>query len=292
MTGPSVFLDYDQAALDAAYDQSVWAPNMEQLRTRRELASARARAALGEPRRFSYGPTAIETLDLFPAKRTPAPVHVFIHGGAWRAGSARDYSFPAEMMVAAGVHYVALDFVSVLDVGGDLAVLADQVRRAVAWVWRNAAEFGGDPDRLYVSGHSSGGHLASVVLTTDWAEYGVPDTIIKAGAFISGMYDLKPVRLSARSSYVTITDATEERLSAIRRLDRLKAPLIVGYGTLESPEFQRQGRDFAAAIAAAGKPVETIVAEQYNHFEMAELFGHPYAPIGRALLRQMGTPLA
>lgn len=289
MSGPAVFLDYDQAALDAAYDQRVWAPNMEQMRARLGLASDRARAALGEPKRFAYGPGPAETLDLYRARADKAPVHVFIHGGAWRAGSARDYAFPAEMMVAAGVHYIAIDFASVLDVGGDLAVLGDQVRRAVAWVWRNAREFGGDPDRLYLSGHSSGGHLASVVLTTNWADYGVPDTIVKAGACISGMYDLKPVRLSARSSYVTITDETEERLSAMRHLDRLRAPLLVGYGTLESPEFQRQARDFAMAVAGAGKPVETVVAEQCNHFEIAETFGNPYGPIGRALLRQMGT---
>jgi arylformamidase len=289
MSGPAVFLDYDQAALDAAYDQRNWAPNMEQMRTRLSVASERARAALGEPRRFSYGPGAVETLDLFAAKASPAPVHVFIHGGAWRAGAARDYAFPAEMMVAAGAHYVAIDFASVLDVNGDLAVLADQVRRAVAWVWRNAREFGGDPDRLYVSGHSSGGHLAGVVMTTDWTELGLPARIVKAGACISGMYDLHPVRLSARSSYVTITDAIEEGLSAIRHIDRLNAPLLVGYGTLESPEFQRQARDFAAAVAKTGKPVETIVAQECNHFEIAETFGNPYGPIGRALLKQMGT---
>jgi arylformamidase len=289
MSGPAVFLDYDQAALDAAYDQRVWAPNADQMRARLVLGSNAARAALGEPKRFSYGPTAIETLDVFSPRVTPAPIHVFIHGGAWRAGSARDYAFPAEMMVAAGVHYVPLDFAAVVDVGGDLSVLADQVRRAVAWVWRHAHEFGGDPERLYLSGHSSGGHIAGVVLTTDWSQYGVPDTIIKAGACISGMYDLKPVRLSARSAYVTITDESEQALSSIRHLARLRAPLLVGYGTLESPDFQRQAREFIAAVEKAGKPVETIIAEQYNHFEMAETFGSPYAPIGRALLRQMGV---
>jgi arylformamidase len=288
MSGPHVFLDYDQAVLDAAYDQSVWAPNMEQLRARLALASDATRRRLGEPLRFSYGSTGVETVDVYVAGAGPAPVHIFIHGGAWRAGSARGYAFPADMMVAAGVHYVAIDFTSVLEVSGNLSILADQVRRAVAWVYCHAADFGGDPNRLYLSGHSSGGHLASVVLTTDWVEYGVPQDIIRAGACISGMYDLKPVRLSARSSYVTIDDASEEALSALRHIDRLNAPLLIGYGTLESPEFQRQARDFVAAVRDAGKPVDVIVAEQYNHFEIAETFGNPFGPVGSALLEQMG----
>jgi len=166
--------------------------------------------------------------------------------------------------------------------------MADQVRRAVAWVYKNAASFGGDPNRIYVSGHSSGAHLAGVVLTTDWKkEFGLPSDILKGGLLISGMYDLKPVRLSARSNYVKFDDAMEQALSSQRHLDKLSAPLIVAHGTLETPEFQRQTREFAAAVKAAGKPVELIVCEGYNHFEMAETFGNPYGLTGAAVLRQM-----
>jgi arylformamidase len=102
------------------------------------------------------------------------------------------------------------------------------------------------------------------------------------------MYDLKPVRLSKRSQYVNFTDAMENELSAIRHLDRLATPLIVSYGTYETPEFQRQTRDFAAAVRAAGKPVELLVGEAYNHFEMLETLGNPYGLLGRAVLAQMG----
>jgi len=176
----------------------------------------------------------------------------------------------------------------VVDVGGDLMVLADQVRRAVAWVYNNAASFSGDRERFYVMGHSSGGHLTGVLLTTDWRRYGLPERFIKAGVCSSGMYDLKPVRLSARSRYVAFTDEIEEELSAQRHLDRLHCPILVSHGTLETPEFQRQARDFAAAVKAAGKPVEFIVAEAYNHFEMSELLGNPYSLTGYAALRLMG----
>jgi len=102
------------------------------------------------------------------------------------------------------------------------------------------------------------------------------------------MFDLKPVRLSKRSSYVKFTDEMEEKLSAQRHIDRLAAPVALVHGTLETPEFQRQSRDFAAAVKAAGKPVTLAVMEGYNHFEVMEQLGNPYSLFGRAVLTQMG----
>ena len=160
---------------------------------------------------------------------------------------------------------------------------------AIAWVYDNAAHFGGDPNQLYVGGQSSGGHLAAVALTTDWLrDFGLPADMIKGGMCISGMYDLTPVRLSARSNYVEFDDATVAALSPIRHLDRLHAPLIIACGTCETPEFQRQNREFAAAVRAAGKPVQLLVGENYNHFELPETLGNPYGLLGRAALDLMG----
>jgi arylformamidase len=285
--GPPVWLGMDQAELDAAYDQSRYAPNQEQLKRRRVRNSEAAIRRLGEPKRFAYGPAPIEGLDVYTTRQANAPINVFIHGGAWRSGSAKEFAYPAEMFVDAGAHYVVLDFNAVHEVGGSLLPMADQVRRAVAWVYRNAEKFGGDRERLYLSGHSSGGHLAGVVLTTDWKEFDLPPDIIKGGLCVSGMYDLKPVRLSARSSYVKFTDEMEQALSSQRHLERLNAPIIVAHGTLETPEFQRQARDFFAAVQAAGKPVKLVVTEEYNHFEIMETFGNPYGILGRAVLEQM-----
>jgi arylformamidase len=166
--------------------------------------------------------------------------------------------------------------------------MADQVRRAIAWTYKNAASFGGDANRLYVGGHSSGGHLCGVALVTDWQkDFGLPANMVKGGLCMSGMYDMKPVRLSKRSSYVKFTDMMEQAMSSQRQLDKLQAPIIVTYGTNETPEFQRQNRDFAAAVKAAGKPVEVIEAPNYNHFEMCESLGNPYGPNGRAALKLM-----
>jgi arylformamidase len=286
--GPRVWLDMDQKELDDAYDQSVYAPNIEQMTQRRASESARVRAVLGEPIRHAYGTTAHEMLDIYPARTKNAPVIVFIHGGAWRGGTARNSSYGAEPFVRAGAHFVVLDFINVVESGGDLMAMIEQVRRGVAWSSRNAASFGGDPARLYIAGHSSGAHLGGCVLITDWEkDFGLPRDTVKGAALCSGMYDLKPARLSKRSEYVKFTDAVEDALSTQRHLDRISCPVTLLHGTLETPEFQRQTHDFANALKAAGKPVRLIVAENYNHFEIGETLNNPYGPFGRAALELM-----
>jgi arylformamidase len=229
--GPLVWLDMDQKALDDAYDQMVYAPNRDQVHKRNMFNSDRVRARLGAPKRLAYGSKPVEQLDLFPTSNPNAPINVFIHGGAWRTRSVKDYAFLAEVIVRAGGHWVGLDFDGVEGTKGDLLPMADQVRRGVAWVYKNAKSFGGDPNRIYVSGQSSGAHLAGCIVTTDWKDYGVPADIVKGALLCSGMYELKPVRLSKRSEYVAFTDGAEEKLSSQRRLDRLNCPVIVAYGT-------------------------------------------------------------
>jgi arylformamidase len=286
--GPLVWLDMDQKELDDAYDQIVYAPNQPLIAVRRRAASESVLRRLGPPQRVAYGPSDIEKLDIYRTKTPHAPVMTFIHGGAWRNGAAKDSAFPAEMFTEAGAHFVVPDFIQVQDAGGSLLSMIDQVRRAVAWVYKNAASFGADAERVFISGHSSGAHLAGVTLITDWAkDFSLPPDLLKGGLLVSGMYDLKPVRLSKRSEYVKFTDEIEEKLSSQRHLDKLNAPIVVAYGTQETPEFQRQGREFAAAVKAAGKPVELIVAEGFNHFEIQETFGNPYGIAGRAALAMM-----
>src|SRR5438105_4385000 len=119
-----VFLDYDQQALDAAYDQAAYAPNRDQVLARFAHASELARMRLGIPERLSYGERPIEGLDLYRTRKPDAPVVVYVHGGAWRAGLARDYAFPAEMLTRAGAHYAVLDFDNALETGGDLVPMA------------------------------------------------------------------------------------------------------------------------------------------------------------------------
>ena len=284
-----VFLDYTQKELDDAYDQAVYAPNRDQILARLTAASELVRKRIGEPEIHAYGNAAIEKLHLYRAKKPgPAPVNVFIHGGAWRGGSASTYAFPAEMFVNAGVHYVAVDFYNVLETKGDLMPMADQVKRAIAWVFKHAKDIDANQHRVFVSGTSSGGHLAGCAATTDWQrEFGIPIDAVKGYTLCSGMYDLRGPRLSKRSAYVNFTDATEQALSPQRHLERIVSPITIVYGSLETPEFQRQARDFATALEQAEKPFQLVRAEGYNHFEIAETLANPYGPLGRAVLEQM-----
>ena len=290
--GPRVWLDMDQKELDDAYDQAVYAPNSVQIAKRRTVNSAAARGRLN-PRRVSYGPTPHEMLDIYTTTAANAPVMIFIHGGAWRAGNAAENAECAELFVNAGAHLVVPDFINVIEAGGSLFPMIEQVRRAVAWVYQNAASFGADRDRIYVGGRSSGSHLGGCVLITDWAkDFGLPADLVKGALLGSGMYDLKPVRLSKRGAYVKFTDEMEERLSPQRHLERIVVPITLVYGSNETPEFQRQSRDFAQALQRAGKPVELIFAEGYNHFEIAETLASPYGFVGRAVLKQLNLEKA
>jgi arylformamidase len=286
--GPLVWLDMDQQQLDDAYDQTVYAPNREEIRARRAANNKIAIGIIGEPERVAYGSGEIEKVDIYRTKAANAPAMIYIHGGAWKGGSSSQVAYMAEVFLNAGAHFIAVDFNNVTETDGSIFPMADQVRRAVAWVYQNAKSFGGDPGRLYLTGHSSGGHLAGCAVITEWEKQNLPRDILKGALLGSGMYDLKAPRLSKRSSYVKFTDAMEHELSPQRHLDKIHTPLTITYGSLETPEFQRQGRDFHAALVAAGKPAKLLVGLAYNHFETQETMGSPYGFMGRAALQLMG----
>lgn len=286
---PPVWLGMTQDELDNAYAQGPWAPNWEAVWSRYTPNSEAAISRLGEPQSFEYGESPDDTLEVHAAEGAARPIHIFVHGGAWFTGSAREYAFLAETFVNAGAHFVAVNHSSVEDTDGRLEPLADQIRRAIRWIYRNAGKFDGDPEEIYLSGHSSGAHLAGVALATDWAgRYDLPADLLKGGICISGMFDLEPVSLSSRRDYVAFSEDTVSALSPQRHIENLEAPLLIAVGSLEGPEFRRQSREFAAAVREKGKPVELIIAEHYNHFEILETLANPYGILGRAALEQMG----
>ncbi|MGZ5988690.1 MAG: alpha/beta hydrolase [Rhizomicrobium sp.] len=281
-----VFLDYDQAGLDRQYDQRAWAPNAVEVIRGYTENSAQVRARLGEPDVFAYGQSAAETLDLYRCPNDNAPIHVFIHGGAWRQLGKRDSAFAAETFVRAGAHFIALDFALLPSV--TLAEMVAQVRRSVAWIHQNAARFGGDPARLHISGHSSGGHLAGCAAVTDWQEFGLPSDVVKSAVLASGIYDLLPVRLSARNDYVRLDASTEQALSPIRHLQRFTGKAYVACGALESDEFKRQARALAAALDPRQLAAPLAEYAGLNHFEVAHTLADPHGGLGRAALGMMG----
>jgi arylformamidase len=273
-------IDYDEA-----FDVLKASPNLQQVTRRYVTGSEAARLRIGSPLRFAYGPTDIEALDVYQTHRPNAPINIFLHGGAFNMGLAKHYAFAAEMFVRSGAHLVVPDFARAKDVGGTIMPLVEQVRGAVAWVHRNAQGFGGSPERIYVSGHSSGGALAGMLLITDWRkQFGLPVDTVKGGLCCSGTYDMYGFRHSSAGAQFKFTDDIEQALSPMRYIERVNAPVVVAYGSLETAWFQNQSRDFAAALRAAGKPVQLIVAEGYNHFEVIETLANPYGVLGRAML--------
>jgi arylformamidase len=162
-----------------------------------------------------------------------------------------------------------------------------QVRHGVARIHQNAARFGGDPARLHISGHSSGGHLAACVAVTDWQELGLPGDVVKSAVLASGIYDLLPVRLSARNDYVKLDALTEQALSPIRHLRHFTGKAYVACGALESDEFRRQARALAAALDPRQRAAPLAEYAGLNHFEVAHTLADPDGGLGRAALGMM-----
>lgn len=253
---------------------------------RYQSQSARVRDALGGRLDVKYGPSPDETLDIFPARSAGAPVHVFIHGGYWRALDKQDFSFVAEPYVAAGVAVVCINYALAPRVTVDEIVR--QTREAVAWTWRNAETFGGDPDRVFVSGHSAGGHLVAVTAATDWSSRGLPADLVKGGLAISGLFDLQPFLQTSINADIRLDQAGADRNSPIRHLPDRGPSLVVAVGAGESEEFIRQSRDFAAAWRTRGLPGEHLLLPRLHHFDIILELADAKAPLARKMLSLIG----
>ncbi|HKK76884.1 MAG TPA: alpha/beta hydrolase [Saprospiraceae bacterium] len=284
-----VYLNYTESGLDSAYSQSFWAPNSRLVFNQIYGLRALANEALGKPERITYGETEAEKLDLYRPKRQNSPIHIYVHGGAWRSGNGSGESaYNARKFVERGIMYLAPDYELVTDAEGSLYPMVEQLRRAIIWTYQNARTYGGDPNQIYLSGHSAGGHLGGVLITTDWQQYGLPADVIKGAYLSSGMYDLYPVSLSSRNEYVTFTEKMIQDLSPAQHAQYLSTPVILAHGTAESPEFKRQTEAFAQLLQEQGKEVNLQVLEGYNHFEIMIALGNPYDLPGQVMLQQMG----
>ncbi|MGX1308761.1 arylformamidase [Amorphus suaedae] len=286
----TVFLDYTQEELDRAYDQRVWARNVEDLLAVWRDAVAPARAGVPHYAERAYGDSPSERLDVYAGTGTGCPVHIHVHGGAWRSQSKDDGALLARSMVASGMQFVVPDFDLLPAVR--MPRMVDQLARAVAFVHAHAEGFGGDPDKIILSGHSSGAHLAAVLATLDWSAYGLPADVVKALVCISGAYDLEAVLVSARRTYIELDSEEADRLSAPRHAARIPCPTWVLWGEHESPDFIRQGESFAAALEAAGRLAGARLVPGLNHFEMCAAIADAHSPVHAAILDALARTTA
>lgn len=286
---PTLYREFDtQAALDAQYNPSAALPPGTNPAQPYLEAAQHARASLRHTLDVPYGPTVHETLDIFPAERPNAPVFVFIHGGYWRAFTAKEFSGVALGLQPRGITTVVVNYALCPWVGID--EITRQCRAAVAWTLRNIQHHGGDPTRVAVGGHSAGGHLSAMCLLTDWArDYGLPTDPLKAGLLFSGLFDIAPLRYSYLQPVLQLDDGVVRRQSPLQHVRPCATPLWTTWGANESTEFGRQSAAFHSAWTAQGNRGELSATPHANHFEVIHPLFTPDSAHCQWLCQQLGS---
>jgi arylformamidase len=301
MNDAPLYQGYDQAGLDAQYNNRARVPEHADIHAGYQAQADAVLADFDTRLDVSYGPSAEETLDIYLPKPAPPasakegaptggmPINVFLHGGYWFSRHKNDYRFLARGMIPSGAALIVVNYALVPSV--DLDEVVRQCRAAIAWTYRNAVDFGGDPNRLFVSGHSAGGHLTAMMMSTVWPALGddLPGNIIKGGCALSGIFDLTPIPLSYMQETLQFTPDQVARNSPVTLSPSTKAPLIVGVGGDESEEFIRQSQVFAEHWGGPGA-IECwmMTLEGINHFTILGEYADPKSVLAQAVLQQMG----
>lgn len=285
--GKRVYRNFSQAELDRQYDARGTAPDGQFYRDFLTRESARVRAAFECRLDVPYGSGEAEILDVFPATAAGAPVVYFIHGGYWRSSSQRDLDLYAATFIPAGAAYVSVNYA--LAPAASIDEIVRQCRAGLAWTCRNAADFNGDPDRIYVNGRSAGGHLAGMMLADGWrAAYGLPDDLVKGATAVSGLFDLEPVRLSSVNEWARLDRDSAWRNSPVHHIPGTGCKLLLAWGSEETEEFKRQSDLYAVAWRARGYPCRTMELAGKHHFASMPDLMDPTSPLTRAVFEQMG----
>ena len=278
-----VYRSYTQAALDAQYDNQAVVPGFRTILQDYARATDAAISALSPIQDIAYGSEPRHRIDLYATGGEPKPVVLFLHGGQWQQLSRADSGFAAPALAAAGAMLAVPDFGLIPAV--TLVEMVADVRLALGWLRRNCAEFGGDPQRIFVAGHSSGAHLAGMLLAGGWrAQAGLPPDLIAGAHLGSGIYDMEPVRRSFRNGYLKLAAEEARRLGLIHTLPRRRCPIAVSVADGETDEFKRQAQALARAW---GPQADLIEIPGRNHFDAALDLGRPGSQVFSALTRMI-----
>lgn len=288
--GVAVFRDYDQEALDRQLNLRARWPDHPQFFARWARDSAAVREGLPGHVDLAYGDSPAERLDLFPVVGgAPTPLLAFIHGGYWQALDKGDYSYMAPAFVEAGIAFASLNYGLAPET--KIGDMIRQTRRALAWLHRHAGDYGIDPARIVVAGHSAGGHLAAMAASTDWPafEADLPAGLLAGACSISGVYDLEPIRLSYHNKVLRIAPEEAAPWSPLHGLPAEAPPLLLAVGSEETDEFLRQHAEYAAAWRERGLPLAEVDMTGLHHFTAVDALADPghalYAAVQQLLRR-------
>jgi arylformamidase len=267
----------DRAALDAAYNNTaaVGQAKRDAYVANWTKRSQAIRNAPGSRLDLRYGAGSRHRLDVFASGAPAAPTLIYIHGGYWQMNDKEPYAFLGEGARDAGFNLALVE--DTLAPAARMDQIVGEIRNAVAWVIEHAKEIDGDPARVFVSGHSAGGHLTAMAMT---------DTRLAGGVAISGIYDLEPIRLNYLNEKLGLDVAETERNSPMRHFPATAAPLVVTVGLGELPELVRQSEEYAAAWMARGHRGRYLPVPTHDHFSILEELARPKGMI-LAALREM-----
>jgi len=287
--GPDSAEDDRMSALDLndAYEIDSKIPDRGEIQGRytaasEDIARRHPRAALD----VAYGPDSRHKLDVFPAAGGSTPAILFFHGGYWTGGAKENRRFPAASWNARGVAWASVEYRLTPAVSLD-DVVAD-VRRATAWFHRNAAAYGCAPTALHVCGNSAGGHIAAMLAASGWQKaHGLPEDAVKSATAISGLFELAPLRATFVNDWLQLDDASIARNSPLLLPPRRGLPIVVSWGGLESSEFARQSRDYAAMARRAGAEVTVADRPAANHLTIIGELAEPASPLFQAMAKHV-----
>jgi arylformamidase len=284
-----IYRGMDQKALDAQYDLRAAVPRFSEHAASWATRSAATSQAHVCRLDIAYGAGAAETFDLFPAGPA-APLLVFFHGGFWRAQDKRDFLYLAPGFLSRGIAFASVNYT--LAPAASLDQIVDQSRRAIAFVAQNAAGLGIDPARIFVAGHSAGGHLTAMLALTDWRGLGLSGNPIRGGCAISGVYDLEPVRLCYLNATLGLDAAAARRNSPLHLLEaapRTIPRLVFAVGGNETADFQRQQAEFTDAWRRRGLDLAVIAQPGEDHFSIMDRFAEPSGALFQALADEISA---
>lgn len=282
-----VYLGYDQAGLDAQYNNRLRWPDFKEHFANWRTWSTQTCARLPCYLDLAFGPGPMEKLDILPAGDLESPLYVFIHGGYWYSLDKADYSYVAEGFRPHGIATAVNNFGLAPDTTMDEIVR--QNRAALAWLWRNARQYGADPDRIYVCGHSAGGHLAVMLLATDWPAFGadLPKNLVKGACSIGGLFDMEAIRLSYLNKTLKMSKEEAARNAPLLQKYPVSAPLSLVVAVDETPEYHRQSRAMADVWRGLGYPVELLLPQGLNHFDVVNQLRDPGCELVKVQLAEM-----